>query len=77
MKDNISYIHFCKCLEDDISYKTVYIRTLNSNTEVIITMYDKENYNFSVNAKDVTIRREKDVIINGHQKRKVKNLVFK
>lgn len=66
VKDNISYIHFYKTLGDDTACDTNYIKTRNPNTKVLITMDDKESYNFKVYAKNVTIRNEKDnkVIFN-------------
>lgn len=66
VKDNISFIHFYKSLGDDIACDTNYIRTINPNTKVAITMDDKESYKFRVYARNVTIRNEIDnkVIFN-------------
>ena len=60
VKDNISYIHFHKSLGEDVVCNTNYIRTINPNTKVLITMDDKESYKYRVYAKDVTIRNERD-----------------
>ena len=60
VKDNISFIHFYKSLGDDIACDTNYIRPINPNTKVAITMDDKESYKFRVYARNVTIRNEID-----------------
>ena len=55
IKNNISYIHFYKTLDDDDCTIEAF-----ADTKVDITMDDNENYNFKVSAKDVTIKNEKD-----------------
>lgn len=58
VKDNISYIHFYKCFGNEGDYETNKIFA-STNTDVVITIDDKEIPNFEVyNAKSVTIKKE-------------------
>ena len=58
VKDNISYIHFYKCFGNEGDYETNKMFS-STNTDVVITIDDKEIPNFEVyNAKSVTIKKE-------------------